>query len=460
MASRYCRFASKYWRIAGVALAGIDGTGEDIRSYRDAAAECRWREYNIEPIVPTEAPPLVILALDTTTRAGSVAVAREGRLLHQTSGDPALTHGQRLPGDMMAALAGAGVGVGDLNLLAVASGPGSFTGLRVGVAAVQGLAMARGLKVVPVSTLEALARAAEVQEGTGEAIAAWIDGQRGEVFAALYGAAGPTTTRPPMAGNPDAVLEAWALPAGDRPIVFIGDGAIRYRALLATRLGTRARVLEPPALAPIIARIAFEEPQRAIAPHAVVPIYVRRPDAELARERRRNSGTPDPGIGTGEGKHVNDVQPVIERVSSGHDLDDVAALEAACFTNPWTREMLERELHRSDVARVYVLKDGAGGVAAFCTCWIILDELHINTIGVDPARRRQGLASTLMRHVMEAAARSGARRATLEVRASNNAARRLYERLGFVESAVRPQYYSQPEEDAIILWRDGLAPDP
>ena len=114
--------------------------------------------------------------------------------------------------------------------------------------------------------------------------------------------------------------------------------------------------------------------------------------------------------------------------------------------------MLEREIKGSAAARVYVLRVHDRGVAAFCTCWLIVDELHINTIAVDPAVRRAGLATSLMRHVMTEAARSGARSATLEVRASNEPARRLYTQLGFVEAAVRSLYYTQPEEDAVILW--------
>ncbi len=147
---------------------------------------------------------------------------------------------------------------------------------------------------------------------------------------------------------------------------------------------------------------------------------------------------------------------MIERVTSERDLDAVAALEATCFTNPWTREMLEREVRESSVARVYVLRDPVGEVVAFCTCWMIVDELHINTVAVDPARRRAGLATSLMRQIMTEAARSGVTKATLEVRASNGAARQLYAKLGFVESGVRAGYYSQPDEDAVILWRDGL----
>jgi ribosomal-protein-alanine N-acetyltransferase len=146
----------------------------------------------------------------------------------------------------------------------------------------------------------------------------------------------------------------------------------------------------------------------------------------------------------------------IERVTGEADLDAVAALESASFSNPWTREALARELRHSDVARVYVLRAGERRVAAFCACWIVFDELHINTIAVDTGCRRQGLATRLLAHVFAEAASAGATRATLEVRRSNAAALALYRGLGFSVAAVRPRYYSQPEEDALILWREGL----
>ena len=147
---------------------------------------------------------------------------------------------------------------------------------------------------------------------------------------------------------------------------------------------------------------------------------------------------------------------VIERVTGDADLDAVVALEAVSFTNPWPRDMLARELMQSAVSRLYVLRTVDRAVAAFCLCWLIVDELHINTIAVDPALRRHGLATRLIRHVMAEAVLGGARRATLEVRRSNTAALALYERLGFAVCAVRPGYYSAPDEDALILWREGL----
>ena len=136
------------------------------------------------------------------------------------------------------------------------------------------------------------------------------------------------------------------------------------------------------------------------------------------------------------------------------DIDAIVALERASFTNPWPRETLVWELTNSDVTRVYLVRDTADRAIAFCSVWLIFDELHINTLAVDPAVRRQGLATFLLKQVMAEAAHEGARRATLEVRESNTAALELYGRLGFHVSARRRDYYANPPEDALILWRD------
>jgi tRNA threonylcarbamoyladenosine biosynthesis protein TsaB len=229
-----------------------------------------------------------------------VAVLRGGALLLERAGDPSRTHGQRLPNELWYALAACGAAIDDVGLLAVVVGPGSFTGLRIGIATVQGLAMARGLRVVPVSAFEALAahaaawRPGEGDRSTGTTpplIAPWIDAQRGEVFATLMTPAFETAA-PPSAGTPEATLERWAPLTRDRAVVFAGDAAARHAEAIRTALGERAAILPSvPPLASAAARIAARDPARAVAPHALVPLYVRRPDAEIARDRRA-SGTP------------------------------------------------------------------------------------------------------------------------------------------------------------------------
>ncbi len=235
---------------------------------------------------------MLILALDTTTRAGSAAVVRDGELLALVSGDAARTHGERLPEEMARALAEAGVSRADVDLLAVAVGPGAFTGLRIGLASIQGLAMTSGVPVAGVSALDALAAAAAAaRPAHAGPIAAWMDAARGEVFAALYdatpggdGSSGLRELDGPTVGAPEATLARWTSHLACRPSVFIGDGAVRYRGSFDA---DDREAMEAPDLAPWIARLAVPLARRGLAgpPHALQPLYVRRPDAEIARDR-------------------------------------------------------------------------------------------------------------------------------------------------------------------------------
>lgn len=140
------------------------------------------------------------------------------------------------------------------------------------------------------------------------------------------------------------------------------------------------------------------------------------------------------------------------------DLTDVLDIEAASFTNPWTRAMFEGELLNPGVARGYVLRTPEWRVAGFCTVFVMADELHVNNLAVRPECRGVGAGRALLEFVIGDAVSLGARRATLEVRQSNSIALKLYERLGFSVAAIRKDYYANPVEDALILWKDGLVP--
>jgi [ribosomal protein S18]-alanine N-acetyltransferase len=147
---------------------------------------------------------------------------------------------------------------------------------------------------------------------------------------------------------------------------------------------------------------------------------------------------------------------VIEPLTSASDLDDVLAIEAEAFTNPWTREMYLAEFENEGVSYCYLARTGQRQVVGFCSFWRIVDELHINNLAVLPQYRRAGVASALLRHIFREGARLGAVRATLEVRRSNDPARLLYERFGFSTAGTRRAYYTKPVEDAIVLSREGL----
>ena len=254
-----------------------------------------------------------ILALDTSTRDGSAAVARDGHLVAAASGDGRRTHGERLPGDLLALARAAGVALSAIDLFAVSSGPGSFTSLRVGIATIQALALARSRPVVPVSTLDALARAGRAAWAgdSPDRILAWMDGRRRDVFAALYAGDGVTGLGEPRVGSPESILDAWRSSLAERRVYVIGDGVAATRRILAARLGPRASLdAAPPPLAPTMARIAFERRAHGAAPHAVRPLYVRRPDAVLARARSRggDAGAAERHDGRPPGVHVRFVR--------------------------------------------------------------------------------------------------------------------------------------------------------
>jgi len=229
---------------------------------------------------------MVILALDTTTRPGSCALVRDGQLLREEPGDAAREQAEQLPGDLAALLARESVSLSDIDLLAVATGPGSFTGLRVGIATMQGLAMAIGTPLIGVSALDALAHLATSGQGEigGHRVAAWIDAWRGEVFGADYEHGREVT--PPIVAKPESLLAGLTEP----PVLFTGDGALAYRETIQLALGVDARFTDPvsPVLAGAVAVLAGkaflggEQPP----PHAIKPLYVRRSDTELVDNAR------------------------------------------------------------------------------------------------------------------------------------------------------------------------------
>jgi tRNA threonylcarbamoyladenosine biosynthesis protein TsaB len=220
------------------------------------------------------------LALDTSLPGGSVALRRDGALVLARGGNPAKPHAED------------GATLDDVQLLAVGLGPGAFTGLRVGLATMQGLAFATAVPIVGVSGLDALAVAARRAAADRDSvIGVWLDAGRQEVFAARYrvdaGAPfGATAIEDPMSARPAAVLERWRATGEPMPAVWIGGGAVTCAAILETA-GAPVRILDTPLLAPLVAELGeqIEKLHGSVAPHALRPLYIRRPDAELARSR-------------------------------------------------------------------------------------------------------------------------------------------------------------------------------
>ena len=248
---------------------------------------------------------MLVLALDTTTAAGSVALANGERVVEVAAIDPMQPVATRVPGDLIALLERHRVALRDIGVFAVATGPGSFTGLRIGIATMQGLALANAKPLVGVSSFEALATLANAPQ-----VAVWIDAWRGEVYGAIYSARSKDSAtskdaalrdsaeggagnkhldlreiEEPIVAPPSDLLSGTAMASviAHSDMVFIGDGAVKYRDAVPSR-----RVIEPtPLLAGVIAKLAHARAEQGDAPppHAIRPLYVRRPDAELARQK-------------------------------------------------------------------------------------------------------------------------------------------------------------------------------
>jgi len=236
-----------------------------------------------------------VLALDTTTRAGSVALIEGDRIVEQRPGDGARAQVERLPHELIGVLDAHQMTLSDVDLFAVAAGPGSFTGLRIGIATVQGLAFVHGKRIAGVSALDAAAHVAAADAAAGSMIAVFLDAHRDEVFAALY----EVTSSPPYdparlttvdeatVGTPVGTLERWrdTLRPG---ATFVGSGAVKYGDAIA-RVVTEMQNRGNPLLAGAIGRIAVAQARAGttVGPAGIQPLYVRRPDVEIARDRAK-----------------------------------------------------------------------------------------------------------------------------------------------------------------------------
>jgi tRNA threonylcarbamoyladenosine biosynthesis protein TsaB len=240
-------------------------------------------------------PPLV-LGLDTSHQRGSVSVSRGPEPVAEILFDASDTHSATLMPAVDSVLRSAKTALSDIDLMAVVIGPGSFTGLRIGLATVKAFAAVRGAGVVPVPSLEVLAAAFPFAR---QLVAPLIDARRGEVYGALYGTedGAPREVAPFFSSRPEtlgAVLERHSV---STPLILCGTGALRYGGLLLD-LAPRGSVLAGARWAvPSASLCSFLALERAPLSReelfALEPLYVRPPDARLpdtSRLRVRRDG--------------------------------------------------------------------------------------------------------------------------------------------------------------------------
>jgi ribosomal-protein-alanine N-acetyltransferase len=145
------------------------------------------------------------------------------------------------------------------------------------------------------------------------------------------------------------------------------------------------------------------------------------------------------------------------RLMNLDDVPTIVEIEREAFTSPWSEGAFRAELTQNLFAK-YMVMELEGTVIGYGGMWLVIDEAHITNIAVREKYQGQGYGKELMKELMKTAHWLGAQRITLEVRVSNERAQNLYRKMGFYPSGVRPAYYSDNQEDALIMWAE-LVPE-
>ena len=231
---------------------------------------------------------MYILGIETSTRTGSVAVVSEDGVIAQYSLNIEVTHSERLMSTVDRVLKDTGLAVADFGGFAVAIGPGSFTGLRIGLSTVKGLAFATGNPVAAVPTLQALARNLPY---AAYPVCPMLDARKNEVYAALYQFDGADLVQVmPEAAIPIKELEKRI----SGKVLFTGEAAQIYHAEIEKQFGDRAFFAPLSAALPSAATVAeigldMIKNGKQADPDSLTPLYIRRPEAEVAWEKRLSS---------------------------------------------------------------------------------------------------------------------------------------------------------------------------
>lgn len=133
------------------------------------------------------------------------------------------------------------------------------------------------------------------------------------------------------------------------------------------------------------------------------------------------------------------------------DMDGVLEVENRSFSAPWTREAFYQEIVKNQFAYYFIASIG-GKIVGYCGLWVVVENANITNIAVDPDYRKQGIGEALMQGAVDMARMLGAEKLSLEVRVSNEGAQHLYRKFGFQPGGIRKNYYTEDQEDALVMW--------
>lgn len=363
------------------------------------------------------------LAVDTALGACSVAITSDGETLaHHWVAMPR-GHAEALAPMVERAMAEAGLAFADLDRLAVTTGPGTFTGQRVGLAFMRGLRIALGKPLIGLTTLEVMAAAAEAEART-PLVTVLHEAKRGEVYAALY--RGRVVILPVQVSTHDEILEEIqhivAESSGER-LAVAGTAGPEAAVWLEARgvAATLTSIRQPDAL--WVARLAETAP---VPVETARPLYLRAPDAKLAAGAIR-----------------------LRRAAKG-DAGLLASLHGATMPRPWEVSFFEQIV--AEPGGFALVAEAHEAALGFVLGRAVAGEAEILSIGVLAAYRRNGIAARLLREAALRAQELDATTLFLEVDENNHAARRLYEAHGLKAAGLRKNYYGgEGGGDALLL---------
>jgi N6-L-threonylcarbamoyladenine synthase len=413
--------------------------------------------------------PQVVLALDTSTDMLACAVARvRGEEVELLATGDHLCRRQanvELVSTCADVLERAGLAMGDVGAVLVGRGPGSFTGVRIGIATAKGLACGLGKPLYGSSALDAVAWRAWLAGERG-LLAVAADAMRGEVYPGVYlldDAGAHRTFAAETVVKADACVEAWAARPDCDELTLCGGGLAKYqdRFEAAGFMRFADESLWLPSGEGLLRAAACAEGRERIGdgdPALVLPVYTRLSDAEENERQRLGLATPKAAQVTGVDEALASIHLQL-RPMSVNDLEAVAALEGEAFAGsthtPWTHQQFFEDL--SQPGRSWWVAHDQGRIVGFAGAVLAGDDFEVSDVVVEATRRREGIATRLLARVAYDGQMLGARSISLEVAEGNEAARALYGSLGLVEEGRRPGYYraavhaGEAPEDALIL---------
>ena len=409
----------------------------------------------------------IVLALDTSTDMLACSVARWTPQADGTADVQILASGDHLcrrqtnvetTSTALACLAQVGLAMSDVDEVLVGRGPGSFTGVRIGIATAKGISCGLGVPLYGASTLDAAAWASWLAGVRGQ-LGVVGDAMRGEVYPGIYLLDDTGAHRTFVAETvvkAQACVDEWMAYADADDFTLTGDGLKKYRARFEQ--AGFSHVVDEGTWHPSsegLLRAAAASPRDALRdsgdPALVLPIYTRLSDAEEAERQRLGLGQSGFVKGSGVAEELAGIHTQL-RPMSVNDIAQVEALERAAFAGgtheAWSGRMFEEEL--AQPGRTWWVAHDRGSIVGFAGGMLAGDRLEVMDVAVDESRRHEGIASRLLARLAYDGQTLGATEISLEVHDANDAACGLYESLGFERVGRRRNYYG-PGNDALIM---------